>query len=371
MRIKVKKIAAIGAALTMALSMATSAAAQNIKLGMTMPTKTLLGKQAVQAAELAVEMINAKGGILNGRKIELVVYDDGNSPVEGVAASQRLLDRDKVKVIMGQISSTVALAVLPLAKVEDVIFMPIIPKHNGVTATGYDKVFRLNSTVAMDGAVFNDYVATQINPTKITFIGENSDFGRLLETSLSTAFGKSKMGFVGFYDLKQADFNSLVTDARSSGADTLVVGGAIVEQYANLVRAAREIGFRPRATVMGAGTLNRRFVELAGPASEGAVSVDIYVPTLDTPLNRDFVTRYKAKFGVDPEKIEALAFEAPWIIAQAMERAGTATDTKRIADVLHSNSWEAPRGTVTFDKTGQALSKSFVVHVKDGQILRN
>lgn len=349
-----------------------TAAAQTIKLGMTMPTKTLLGKQAVQAAELAVEMVNEKGGVL-GSKLELIVYDDANSPVEGVAASQRLLDRDNVKFLMGQISSTVSLAILPVARSTGVIYMPMLPKHDAVTASGYNKLFRLGSTVGMDALVFNDYLSNQVRPSKLAYIGENSDYGRLLLSSVERALniGTAKVvAYSGLYDLKQADFTALVTDARTSGADTLLTGGAIVEQYANILRSAAETGFRPRVIAVAPGTLNRRVIELAGRASEGVVSVDIYTSALDTPLNQEFVQRYKRKHGHEPENIEALAFEGPWLLAQAMAKAGTSTDVDRIASVLRAGAWEAPRGQVRFDGNGQAQSRAFVVQVKDGRVVR-
>src|SRR5262249_7873295 len=111
----------LSAALGLMMATGSPALAQNappIKIGVLMPSKTLMGKQDIEAAQLAADQVNAKGGV-NGAKIELVVYDDANSPVEAVSAAQRLIDQDKVKMIVGQISSTAALAVLKVAQTEN------------------------------------------------------------------------------------------------------------------------------------------------------------------------------------------------------------------------------------------------------------
>jgi branched-chain amino acid transport system substrate-binding protein len=108
----------VGAAMGLFVAIGAPAFAQNaapIKIGVLMPSKTLMGKQDIEAAQLAADQINAKGGV-KGAKIELVVYDDANSPVEAVSAAQRLIDQDRVKMIIGQISSTTALAVLKVAQ---------------------------------------------------------------------------------------------------------------------------------------------------------------------------------------------------------------------------------------------------------------
>lgn len=346
-------------------------AADTIKIGITMPTQTLLGKQAVQAAQVAADLVNQDGGV-GGSTIELVSYDDENSPVAGVAAAQRLIDQDGVKFIVGQMSSTVALAILPVAQSAEVIFVPTVPKHTDITAAGYDKLFRLNSTVAMDAAVFNNMIKDTANAKKVAYVIENTDFSRLLLDSIKKSLEGTDAAVVyeGFYDLQQSDFSNLLTEARASGADTLVTGGATVEQYANVIRSAAEVGFKPDNIVISPGSLNANVIKLAGASAEGTMSSDIYLPSIDTALNQRFVAAYEAKYGMKPEKTEALTFEGVWLLAKAIGMAGTAEDLDKIAETLRSNAWETPRGEVSFDEAGQAISQSFVVQIKDGKIDR-
>lgn len=360
----------MAAAAILALPMAAHAA-DTIKVGLTMPTQTLLGKQAVQAAQTAVDLINQDGGVAGGSKIELVPYDDENSPVGGVAAAQRLIDQDGVKFIVGQMSSTVALAILPVAQSAGVIFVPTVPKHTDITKAGYDKLFRLNSTVAMDAAVFNGIIKDTAKAKKIAYVIENTDFGRLLLDSIKKSLEGTDAAVVyeGFYDLQQSDFGNLLTEAKASGADTLVTGGATVEQYANVIRSAAEVGFKPDNIVISPGSLNANVIKLAGASADGTMSSDIYLPSIDAPLNKRFVEAYESKFGMKPEKTEELTFEGVWLLAKAIDKAGS-DDIDKVAEALRSNVWETPRGEVRFDETGQAISESFVVEIKDGAIGR-
>jgi branched-chain amino acid transport system substrate-binding protein len=119
------------------------------------------------------------------------------------------------------------------------------------------------------------------------------------------------------------------------------------------------------------GLLNKRVIELAGPAAEGLISADIYFPDLDNALNKTFVEAFTKTNKTVPEKVEVLGFETPWIIAKAMDKAGTATDLNKIAAAIRGNAWETPRGKVIFDETGQASAEILVVTVRNGKIVRH
>ncbi len=342
-------------------------AQSTVKLGLIAPTKSLVGKQVVQGAQLAVELINADGGILGGRRIELVTYDTNFQPNEGVAVTQRLLTQDGVKVIVGEISSTVALATLQLARASNAIFIAAVPKHPDVTKSGYDKVFRLNSTTEMDGE-FVAALKADAKVQKVAVIAENSDFGRVTIDGLKAQLG-SRVVMAETYEMTQSEFSTLVTKAKAAGADTICVAGSNMEQYGNILRLQDELKLTARRCVMP-GILNSRGVQIAGKGAEGAFSADIYVPSLQTPLNKRFVEAYQARFKETPEKIEVLGFESVWLAALAMQKAGSADDTAKIAQALHANSWESPRGKVTFDASGQALAGGLLqLVVKDGKIV--
>jgi branched-chain amino acid transport system substrate-binding protein len=338
-----------------------------VRIGVLMPTKSLVGKQGQQGAMTAAEMINADGGILGGRRVELVIYDTNFQPAEGVGATQRLINQDKIKFIAGEISSTVALAVVQLAQANGVLFMAAVPKHPDVTASGYDRVFRLNSTTAMDAGDFNAVLTDKVKPVKVAVLAENSDFGRLTIDNMRKLFGP-KLVDAETYEMTQNDFSTLVTKVKGSGADLVCIAGSNMEQYGNILRLASELKLEAKRCLMP-GILNSEGIRVAGAAAEGAFSADIYVPSLDNALNKRFVAAYSEKFKETPEKIEELGFESIWLLAKAMQKAGTADDTAKVAKVLHEEKWETPRGTVSFAKNGQAESGPLInLVVKDGKL---
>jgi len=347
---------------------AAAQSGQPVRIGVLMPTKSLVGKQGHQGAVLAAEMINADGGILAGRKIELVVYDTNFQPAEGVSAAQRLLNQDKIKFIAGEISSTVALAVVQLAQANGALFMAAVPKHPDVTASGYDRVFRLNSTTSMDAKDFDTVLTQQVKPAKVAILAENSDFGRLTIANMRKLFS-DKVVAAETYEMTQNDFSTLVTKVKGSGADLLCIAGSNMEQYGNILRLTQELKLDAKRCLMP-GILNSEGVRVAGTAAEGAFSADIYVPSLDNALNKRFVAAYQEKFKETPEKIELLGFESIWLIAKAMQKAGTADDTAKVAKLLHDEKWETPRGQLTFDKNGQAQSGPLInLSVKNGKLV--
>ncbi|MGB3067382.1 MAG: ABC transporter substrate-binding protein [Ottowia sp.] len=344
-----------------------SAQSNEVRIGFIGPTKSLVGKQLVQGAQLAVDFVNSEGGILGGRKVQMVVYDTNFQANEGVASTQRLLTQDGVKVIVGEISSTVALATLQLARASNAVFISAVPKHPDLTKSGYDKVFRLNSTTEMDSKFVQELKADG-NVKKVAVIAENSDLGRVTIDGMKSILG-SRVVMADTYEMTQSEFSTLVTKAKASGADTVCLAGSNMEQWGNILRLLDELKVNARRCVLP-GFLNSRGVQIGGKGAEGSFSADIYVTSLDNALNQRFVKAYEAKYKEAPEKIEALGFESIWLAAQAMKKAGTADDTSKIAKALHAESWETPRGRLSFDATGQASNGGLLpLVVKNGKMI--
>ncbi len=338
-----------------------------VKIGFIGPMKSLVGKELAQGAQIAVEMVNANGGILGGKRIELVSFDTNFQPNEGVAAVQRLVSQAGVKVIVGEISSTVALSVLQVARSTGTLFITAVPKHPDVTRSGYDKVFRLNSTTEMDGE-FGNILKQEYRPQRVAVIAENSDLGRVTITGMKKLFGDNLV-MAETYEMTQSDFSTLVTKAKASKADLICIAGSNMEQYGSILRLEEDLKIPAKRCVMP-GILNSRGVKIAGKGAEGAFSADIYVPSLQNAMNTKFVDTYQAKYHETPEKIELLGFESVWLAAQAMQKSGSADDPNKIAATLRASAWETPRGTVKFDRNGQAESGALIrLEVKDGKLI--
>lgn len=362
-------VAAIAAAaLAFGTAPVMAQAQQPVKIGFPGAHKVFIGAQLLKGAQLAARMINEEGGVLDGRPIELVVYDTGFSPAEGVNAVQRLINEDGVMLITGELSSTVAYAEIPIIQTAGALFMPSLPKHPGITRTGYDRIFRVNSTTGMDIDAFRPILLERFGDKSIALITENSEAWIESRKGLREIFDRpGQIVFDDLYELQEGDYTALVTNVRRSGAEVLCITGTTPEHYANIIRSAGEIGYRPHICLVP-GILFPGAVDIAGEAMEGAVSADVYVPNLDNDMNRKFVAAYEAAHGTKPDKGVALGFESIWVLAKAVDMAGTAEDTAAIAEVIRNTTWEMPRGTVEYDEYGQASSRHYVMTVKDGKI---
>lgn len=366
-RAQVRTIAAAVGALAFAWA-GPSVAQQPLKIGVIFPTKTLNGKVGVEGAELAAEMINAAGGVL-GRKVQLIVYDTNYSPVDGVAAVQRLIDQDGVKLLTGELGSAVALAVLPITEAERVVFVASGPKHPDITRESNKFAVRLNSTTAMDALYFDKYLKAKAANRKVAIISENNDYGQLTVSGFKKLFG-DHVAFADFFAMNQTDFSAIVANAKNSGAELVCIASSNVEQWGNILRVMETAGFKPAEKCLMPGLLNLGGIKVAGKAAEGLFSADIYYPGIENDLNSRFKDAFQKKNGHVPEKIEAVGFEGVWIIAQAVAKAGTDKDTAKIADIIKAGSWGTPRGTVTFDNKGQASSGELLpIVVKDGALV--
>ncbi|NPC57916.1 ABC transporter substrate-binding protein [Caenimonas soli] len=366
------KLARTAAAVTMALIAGTASAqaasnAEPIKIGFTSATKTLLGSQMLKGAQYATTQLNAAGGVL-GRKVELVVYDTALNPAEGSNVAQRLVTENKVKFVAGEVSSTVAFAMIPTFKRAGVLYMAGIPKHPDVTTKGYDRLFRLNSTTEMDARALKPVLIARFPGKKVALFNENTDFGLDGRKHLKAIFNEpGQIVFDETYDISQSDFNAVVTNMRRSKADVLCITGTNPEHYGNVIRMAAEIGFKPSICLMP-GILYPGALKITGPAAEGAVSADIYVPSLDNPVNKAFVEGYKKAHGDEPDKSVAIGYESITLLAAAMIAAKTAEDPGKVAEVLKAGTWQTPRGGVRFAQDGQANGAYALLTVRDGRI---
>jgi branched-chain amino acid transport system substrate-binding protein len=363
-----KHIARALAGLSLAVAFAGAVAqTEPLKIGYTSSPKTLLGSQMLKGAQYAVATLNAQGGVM-GRKIDLVTYDTALSPVEGSNIAQRLVTENKVKFVAGESSSTVAFAMIPVLKKAGVLFMAGLPKHPDVTANGYDRLFRLNSTTQMDAEAIKPVLTSKFAGKRVALLNENSDFGLDGRKHLRAIFDKpGQVIFDETYDLAQSDFSGLVTNMRRVNAEVLCITGTNPESYGNIIRMAAEIGYKPSICLMP-GILYPGALKITGPAAEGAISADVYVPTLENPTNAAFVQGYRKATGADPDKSVAIGYETIAVLAAAMTAAGTTEDPAKVAEKLKSQSWTTPRGAITFTPQGQANGAYTILTVRNGQI---
>lgn len=335
-------------------------------VGVIYPIKTILGQQGRRGAELAAEMLNADGGVLQGRPLRLVVYDDNYTPADGVAAARRLASEDKATVIVGAINTAVSLGITQVAKQNGMLFLAAVTKAPQVT--DYDRAFRFNPLVATDGEVFNRYIKEQVKPQRLAIVVENGDYGRSIIADMKKSFGSVVVATELYEILKQTDFSTVASRVKAANPDVVCIGMSAPEQGGSLMRSLQEAGVDARRCILP-GSVTPALLQIAGPAAEGAFTVDIWAPTMTTDTNKKFVAAFEAKYKEPPSKVDFLGFESMWILGQAVRKAGTLTDTAKLAATLREGTWDSPRGPVRFPSNQATSDKWVTLVVKNGQIV--
>ncbi|TPQ49594.1 ABC transporter substrate-binding protein [Prosthecomicrobium hirschii] len=327
------------------------------------------GQLALEGMQAEAALVNAAGGILGGRKIELVVYDDKGTPEEGVSAARRAMEQDKVDMIVGGWFSAVALSMKEVTR-DKIISVMTSSQHPDVTAKGHKFLFRLNATSNMMSSKYGQEICARIKPKSVAFITINDDFGRLEVDNYTKLLGACNVEIKGneFYNRNDTDFTVALTKLKSLNPDAIYVSAINTSQGATIYRQARQAGFRG-TLIASAGNMNPKLIELAGPALEGVYSISLYAPDSDNAKLKAWTEQYGKTFKNQPAFIGTLGAQAVQVLAAAADKAGTANDPDKIAAALRSQTWPTLLGEIKFEENGQALQNLYLIRVEGGKIV--
>jgi len=328
------------------------------------------GQLGLEGMQAMAEIINAKGGILGGRKIELITYDDKGLPEEGVSATKRAIEQDKVDAVVGGWFSAVALVMKEATRDTMLNFMTSA-QHPDVTNKGHKYMFRVNATSTMMSDKYSKFICEKIKPKSVAFITVNDDYGRLeVEnyTRLLSACGIAVKGNE-FYNRNDTDFTTVLTKLRSLQPDAIYVSAINTAQGATIYRQIKQTGFKG-TTIASAGNMNPKLIELSGSSLENVYSVSLFAPDLKNPTADQWQAQYQKMFKNQPAFIGSLGAQSVELIAAAMDKAGDAHDYNKVSTVLKGQKWKTLLGEMSFDDKGQALQNLYLIQVRKGKIVK-
>ncbi len=352
-------VAAFGALL---LSFVASAQ-QPIKVGMSMPQTGPLGaggKAALVALQMWVEDINAKGGLL-GRKVEFIAYDDQTNPALTPAIYTKLLDIDKVDLLIAPYGTVPTAAIMPLVKQRNLLLMGNFSFQVNRTVK-HDKWFN-NSPWNTASSWFDGYfqAGQKLGAKTIAFLAADQEFAQNLANGAKELAQKAgvKTVYEQNYPPTTVDFSSMIRAIRAAKPDLVFVASYPNDSVA-IVRAVNEIGVGESVKLFGGGMVGLQFtpiMESLGSLLNGIVNYNSYVPGMQYPGIEEFLSRY-AKKAADA-KVDPLGFYLPpfnYAIGQMLEQAVTATkslDHKVLADYLHKNEMKTIVGPIRYGPDGE------------------
>jgi branched-chain amino acid transport system substrate-binding protein len=358
----IKLIAAAFAAITM-LASGLAAAQQPIKVGMSMPQTGSLGaggKAALLALQMWVEDVNAKGGLL-GRKVEFIVYDDQTNPALTPGIYTKLLDVDKVDLLIAPYGTVPTAPIMPLVKQRDLLLMGNFSFQVNRTVK-HDKWF--NNAPWSDAASWSDGfigAGQKLGAKTIAFLAADQEFAQNLANGAREL--AKKAGLQTVYDQNYppatVDFSSMIRAVRAAKPDIVFVMSYPNDSVA-IVRAVNEIGVGDSVKLFGGGMVGLQFtpiMESLGSSLNGIVNYNSYVPGIKYPGIEEFLQRY-SKRAVEA-KVDPLGFYLPpfnYAIGQMLEQAVTATkslDHKVLADYIRKNEMKTIVGPIRYGPDGE------------------
>ncbi len=337
-----------GAAFSTALLFSSGAsAADPIKIGLV----TALSGQSARAGEaltrgatIAIEEINAKGGVL-GRPLELVRRDDESNPAKGLIAARELIQREKVAALIGGLDTPVALAIVPFVNNAKMPFVVPWAAGTAITQNGASSnyVFRVS---AMDDEVDKaivQFARKTYDTKKPGLILVNNPWGESNEHGLKLAMkaaGTEPAGIEKF-EGNDVDVVPQLSRLKQAGADTLFLVGN-VGPASQVVKSLDRMGWAP-PIVSHWGPAGGRFTELAGPNAKNVIFVQTYSFFGDlSPAGKKVMAALQAKYpdikgpaDVTPAVGVANAYDTVLMIASAIQKAGK-TDPTAIRDGFYA-----------------------------------
>ena len=354
------------ATIALATLFTTAAFAQDIRIGFHVPQTGFAaadGKSALHGAELAVEQINAKGGVL-GRKLALVVYDDQAKADQAQPIANRLLG-DGVKIVISGSYSAPTRAAAGIFQQAKIPYISAYAIHPDITRAG-DYVFRTSFMGEVQGRAGAKLVGEVLKKKRVTMINLNNDFGQALGAGFKEASPKFGIEIVSEYNYGMSDrqFGSIVASVKRDNPDVIYASGYFFTA-GPLVSQLRAGGVT--ATVIGQeGYDTPNFIDIAKAAAEGVIITTSLDRDTKDPDMRAFIDGYEKKYGVAADMVAATTNTAVRVAADAIARAG-AEDPLKIRDALRTSKVSTATGVITFNQLGEIAKNVQAQVIKDGK----
>ena len=331
-------------------------------------SEATFGQSTHNAIMLAVDEINGGGGI-NNRKIRVLTEDDQSKADEAANAVTKLISQNNVIAVLGEVASSNSLAAAPICQQNKVPMITPSSTNPTVTEKG-DYIFRMCFLDSYQGAAMAHYLREQLNIKKAAVLTDvKSDYSTGLAKFFSDAFKAAGGQIVAeqSYAKGDSDFRSKLTAIKSSNPEVIFVPG-YYNDIGQIAIQARDLGMQmPLAG--GDGWESPKLIEIGGKSLEGCFYSNHYFPGDPTPIVRDFVEKYKERYGATPDALAALAYDAARVLADSIKRAGSTDGPKLREAIAATTGFPGVTGTINLGPDRNPHGKTLViVEVKDGQL---
>ena len=350
-----KTACAIAAALACAFSALPAHADEIVRIGHVAPLTGAiahLGKDSENGARLAIEEINAKGLVIDGRKItlQLDAQDDAGDPRTATQVAQRLVD-DKVVGVVGHHNSGTSIPASRVYRDGGVVQISQAATNPTYTQQGFRTTYRVVATDAQQGPALAMYAAKNMGIRTVAVVDDSTAYGQGLATEFEKAAKAAGMTVISrdATNDKAIDFRAILTKIKGANPDAIMYGG-MDATGGPLAKQARQLGMRAKI-LAGDGVCSTDLPKLAGPASDNVVCSEAGIALEKMPGGADFLAKYQKRFNQGIKFDAPFAYDAVYIAVDAMKRANS-TDPAKILAAMPATKYDGVIGTTTFDSKG-------------------
>ncbi|MGV3754194.1 MAG: ABC transporter substrate-binding protein [Verrucomicrobiota bacterium] len=346
-----------------------AASSSEIKVG---EYASLTGKEATfgisshEGTLLAVEEINAAGGIL-GKQVKLITEDTQSKPGEPATVVNKLIARDGVIAVLGEVASSRSLEAAPICQKNKIPMISPSSTNPKVTETG-DYIFRVCFIDPFQGTVMANFATKTLNAKKVAiFTDAKSDYSK----GLAKFFKEKYLANGGTitseldYNGGDKDFKAQLTTIRGGSPDAVFVPGYYTD-VALICIQAKQLGLNV-PLLGGDGWESEKLTEIGKESVEGNYFSTHYHPDVGTDLSKKFLDNYKKRFnGKVPDALAANGYDSMMMLADGIKRAG-GTDGAKLRDALAATKdLSLVTGVLTINKQRDADKSAVILQIKNG-----
>jgi branched-chain amino acid transport system substrate-binding protein len=315
------------------------------------------GEQLRRGATMAVEDINAKGGVL-GRKLRLEVGDDACDPKQAVAVANQVASK-RVRLVAGHFCSGSSIPASNVYAEENILQISPASTNPAFTERGLKNVFRVCGRDDQQGGVAGNVLADRFRGKAIAIIHDKTAYGKGLADETQKALNARGVKEVLYeaYTAGERDYSALASRLKQVNADAIYVGGYHTEAGL-IVRQMRQQGLKA-VLVAGDALVTDEFWSIAGAAGEGTLMTFSPDPRKE-PTVAALVEKFRRQ-GYEPEGYTLYSYAAIEAWVAAVAKVGT-TDTAKVAETLRTEKFRTVLGEIGFDAKGDVTAPGYVFY---------
>lgn len=349
-------------------------AQETVRIGVAAPLTgqiEALGTGVLRGAQLAVDEINAAGGVKMGDRtvrLQLVSADDRADADVAIEAAVQLVRQGMVAVV-GHLNSGASMRAAEVYDAAGVAQVSPASSNPLFTRMGYATANRVVGNDRRQGEIMALYAVKKLKSTSVAVITDDTEYGGVLTRGFANAAGLlgARVVFDGAIPQGSANIPAALATVKAVGPDAVYFGG-MTGQAVEIAVALRGLGFKG-PLLLGDGACEEEFI-----ASAAGSAADMHCtagePGMERlPQGRAFAARYRKRFGAEPTVYAPYAYDAVQAIAQAMRAAGGA-EPQAVAEALRAVNLQGVTGPIAFDRHGDLVDAPFSVFRTDGKRLR-